>query len=999
MRKAIAMLLGFAMLFSSFFVMLDMNVEGKDITPASMFTGAGSGTAADPYQITNVDELQEMNLNLSANYTLMNNIDASATTGWPGGEGFEPIGDFTARFNGTLDGQNFKIINLFIDRIATNNVGLFGYVNDTGIIQNVILEFGDITGQSSVGSIAGTNIGSLVNCHSWANVSGLDMIGGFLGTNNGDLMDCSSHGSVDGTNDDIGGFVGIFEGEAFNCSATGKTSGINRVGGFIGYVHSGRMENCRVSGEVTGNEYIGGFAGDNTGEINTSYSTGNVIGTGNNIGGFAGIHHFGGTITRSYSTGDASGSSSNIGGFVGRTEANITYCYSYGTAIGFFFNGGFAGYVSGGTIESCFSTGNTGDIVYSDYSGGFLGRLNIGTVNGCYSTGKVQGETAMGGFAGSISLGTTTTECYSTGDVTGRSMAGGFVGNFQGGLISKSYSTGDIIGINVGQYFGGFVGESSGTISDCFSRGNVYAPSQNSIGGFNGIINAGSITNCYSTGNPNGAENVTGFCGYSDSGTITDCFWDTETSGEATSAGGAGVIGKTTAEMKQQATFDPPWDFTAIWGIVEDTIYPCFIFVNPIVTTSHLSQPEIAYEKSNYVIDFDAVAQPVPSFNYIDWSIETNSTGWLSIDSMGVVSGIPTNADVGTWYVNVSANDSLGSKGNFNFTVSVLNTDPAITTSNILTAINGTLYSVDYGSTDDPTTTWALSSNATWLIHDSVTGMISGTPLGSQTGTYWVNVSVDDGNGGVISTNFTLTVILDTDGDGDPNIYDIDDDDDGTIDTHDDFPLDSTLVSDIDSDGIDDSDDLDNDNDGWNDTIEITGGFDPLDNTSMPGDADSDGIADFMDPDFLTSTEYNNETLYSNNTVWNNATADLGVDSDSDGWNDLVEILAGTDHDDDTDTPSDTDSDGIADFMDPDFLTLTTEVPIYNNNTIWNNGTADPRTVTETPIWAWGAVIAAVVMGVLTLVIAMRGGSKPEPVEEVPEPELEEPNIEKEETE
>ena len=43
-----------------------------------------------------------------------------------------------------------------------------------------------------------------------------------------------------------------------------------------------------------------------------------------------------------------------------------------------------------------------------------------------------------------------------------------------------------------------------------------------------------------------------------------------QTSGQSTSAGG---IGKTTAEMKQQATF-AGWDFVTIWGIAEGASIP-----------------------------------------------------------------------------------------------------------------------------------------------------------------------------------------------------------------------------------------------------------------------------------------------------------------------------------------------------------------------------------------------------------------------------------------
>ena len=56
------------------------------------------------------------------------------------------------------------------------------------------------------------------------------------------------------------------------------------------------------------------------------------------------------------------------------------------------------------------------------------------------------------------------------------------------------------------------------------------------------------------------------------SGSVTGCFWDTQTSGQATSAGGTG---KTTAEMQTASTFLPAgWDLVNIWGIEENQTYP-----------------------------------------------------------------------------------------------------------------------------------------------------------------------------------------------------------------------------------------------------------------------------------------------------------------------------------------------------------------------------------------------------------------------------------------
>ena len=52
----------------------------------------GSGTPSDPYQITNVHHLQSMMSYLSAHYVLTTDIDASGTSSWNGGLGFEPVG-------------------------------------------------------------------------------------------------------------------------------------------------------------------------------------------------------------------------------------------------------------------------------------------------------------------------------------------------------------------------------------------------------------------------------------------------------------------------------------------------------------------------------------------------------------------------------------------------------------------------------------------------------------------------------------------------------------------------------------------------------------------------------------------------------------------------------------------------------------------------------------------------------------------------------------------
>lgn len=69
--------------------------------PAAAFAD-GDGSVENPYQISNVNELQNIQNELGANYVLINNIDASVTSEWNDGAGFEPIGDYDYRFTGFL---------------------------------------------------------------------------------------------------------------------------------------------------------------------------------------------------------------------------------------------------------------------------------------------------------------------------------------------------------------------------------------------------------------------------------------------------------------------------------------------------------------------------------------------------------------------------------------------------------------------------------------------------------------------------------------------------------------------------------------------------------------------------------------------------------------------------------------------------------------------------------------------------------------------------------
>ncbi len=119
------------------------------------FTGKGTGTENDPYQITNINELQQLKdiHKLGIFIVLMNDIDATETRNWNIGDhdgnpntpdepqGFYPIEIHDANF----DGKGFIITNLYINIPTYPGVSLFGN-SSTSEIRRLGLENCDITG-------------------------------------------------------------------------------------------------------------------------------------------------------------------------------------------------------------------------------------------------------------------------------------------------------------------------------------------------------------------------------------------------------------------------------------------------------------------------------------------------------------------------------------------------------------------------------------------------------------------------------------------------------------------------------------------------------------------------------------------------------------------------------------------------------------------------------------------------------------------------------------
>ena len=248
--------------------------------------------------------------------------------------------------------------------------------------------------------------------------------------------------------------------------------------------------------------------------------------------------------------------------------------------------------VSAGAVTSAFAGGHVNGEESIDGGsmdvGGLIG-FNYGSVVSAYFMGNVTGDGAVGGLVGVNGDSTNISRCCSGGSVIGKSYVGGLVGVHYGSA-NESYCTGEVMGWD---YVGGLVGKSYGIVSDCYSTASVtrseHAGSR--LGGFVGCIVSGTITRCCSTGSvsyANAADPTDkGFAGAVDtpgSCEMTANFWDTQTSGQITTAGEA--AGKTTAQMKSIATFSGAgWDMIAVadpltrnpsyvWNIVDGQTYP-----------------------------------------------------------------------------------------------------------------------------------------------------------------------------------------------------------------------------------------------------------------------------------------------------------------------------------------------------------------------------------------------------------------------------------------
>lgn len=257
---------------------------------------SGDGTVNKPFLISTAAELAWFRDHVNENYDnvkssakLTADIDLSdfchAADDSKIEKSWVPIGNSNNKYQGTFDGNNKTITNLYINA-SQLNVGLFGCTYE-GTIKNLTFEYANVTNTNNyVGVLVGKAFwGSTlqnIKISNTCQIKGGNYTGGIAGYLDGNAYNCVNCGTVQGIKY-IGGLCGFYSisrtGNSMTaCANYGNvTASSLGVGGLVGYFDSGTIQDCANYGGVKGTNYIAGMAGSvNNGKIQNVFSYGNI---------------------------------------------------------------------------------------------------------------------------------------------------------------------------------------------------------------------------------------------------------------------------------------------------------------------------------------------------------------------------------------------------------------------------------------------------------------------------------------------------------------------------------------------------------------------------------------------------------------------------------------------------------------------------------------------------------------------------------------------------
>ena len=276
---------------------------------------SGDGTVNKPFLISTAAELAWFRDHVNENYDnvkssakLTADIDLSdfchAADDSKIEKSWVPIGNSNNKYQGTFDGNNKTITNLYINA-SQLNVGLFGCTYE-GTIKNLTFEYANVTNTNNyVGVLVGKAFwGSTlqnIKISNTCQIKGGNYTGGIAGYLDGNAYNCVNCATVQGIKY-IGGLCGYYSRTGYSMTACANYGNVTAsslgVGGLVGYFDSGTIQDCANYGDVKGTERVAGMAGSvNNGKIQNVFSYGNISVTNKTqkVGMFFGLFRSGAT--------------------------------------------------------------------------------------------------------------------------------------------------------------------------------------------------------------------------------------------------------------------------------------------------------------------------------------------------------------------------------------------------------------------------------------------------------------------------------------------------------------------------------------------------------------------------------------------------------------------------------------------------------------------------------------------------------------------------------
>ncbi len=293
----------------------------------------GDGSPEYPLGITNCQQLQDIDNDLSAAYKLLNDIDCSGVTN------FQPIGTDLQPFTGSLNGNGYVVSNLEIIVDVLLSTGLFSATENANItalrLKDSVISNTYLSGNYSIGGIVGVAIDSSLQDITTDNVTVLatdngssSYTGGLAGAAIGgsSIVDSYFNGSVEGLNNGTGGLTGFLTDTSSVTSSysEGVISAEANVGGLVGAMNetASIVDSYTVMVFDGAPEYSGGLVGvaQDSSDIYSSFSVADMSAIP------VGPLHIGGIIGYA---GNTTGTVSNT--YFDQVEAGRSDCKGDGT--------------------------------------------------------------------------------------------------------------------------------------------------------------------------------------------------------------------------------------------------------------------------------------------------------------------------------------------------------------------------------------------------------------------------------------------------------------------------------------------------------------------------------------------------------------------------------------------------------------------------------------------------------------------------------------------